>query len=457
MDTTYEQFVIGLAAPAARMLGADERAFGMGLAPVRARDLLRAMCGLETVSQARMFLGTLASWGMRAEWAQYTHHATWTPDPHDPSVVRKAAVAKALRTAFDDRAMVALDACRAATIAGWVFAAGLVTRDDGLTLAGPALIAAAAKQHRSWADLAEMLILSAGFAMQAMDEEAIAEVRALARGEGGWEGLAWPAKMSVPADADADADAADADDDDDDAAEDGDEDDDAGPEFDPETDAANAAAAVAYALEFAAENADTASGAPTMILALELTVDCPGCARPVHVDRIADAATCAHCATVIALAADDWDYFFADDARKRRKEPHPDDDLTNDFGERFFSRRRTRVVAAPTCPCGATLPVPDAPGPLACACGRVATVRAADVAARAITRAARLVIDAPTAPIPGAPLDAPCAACGAAIPLARTTPRIAACPACAARSYIDDARWFAWHGSPRRATSFVIA
>lgn len=442
MDATYEQFVIGLAAPAARMLGADERAFGMGLAPARARDLLQAVCGLDTAGQARSFLGALASWGMRAEWAQYTHHATWTPDPHDPSVVRKAAVAKALRAAFEDRAMVALDACRAATIAGWVFAAELVTRDEGLRLAGPALIAAAAQKHRSWADLAEMLILSAGFAMQAMDAAAIAELRALAQGEGGWEGLAWPDALAVPDEPDN----ADPDRDDDDDPDDDDDDD-----PDDDTAAANAAAADAYAIECAAE--DTATAA--LVLAIELTIDCPGCARPVHVDRITGTVACAHCATAIALGATDWAYFLARIARDRRTTPHPDDELTNDFGPRFFARQRTRVVASPACTCGAPLPIPSSPGELRCACGRITQVRAADVLARAISRTARFVIDPPS-PAPDAPAATPCIACGAAIPRAHVASRIAACPTCAARSYVDDAHWFAWHGSPRRATSFLI-
>jgi len=396
--TAREQLAIALAAPIVRHQGGDDRSFGGGLVAERAASLLDALFMVKTAEDARALLASFGEHGQRAEWTQYRHHAggAWKPGPEDESVVRKAAYTIAHRDELGDRGLVALDAMRSCAIAGWSFAAGLLPREQALAAIGHGLLASVVKVHKSWAQVAAQLRLAFGFTEGAVPADVDAAISALETGDGPWRDLAWPPKVG-PAPAKAARD---------------DEDDD--------------------------EDEQGAAAPP--LVALRLTVDCPGCGLPLSPPTIGPAARCRHCATEVAFAPDDWTYFFARPVRT----PNADDPYINDFGKRFFSRTDVRAVESIACPCGAPLALPASPGVLACGtCGAITDVRVPDDHARAIHPRVRLVLE----PRPARrEVAARCAACDAALPT--TTERIVRCPGCATRTFID-------HAAARRPTWFL--
>lgn len=411
--TRYEAFAIALAAPVVRHQGANDRVFGGEIEPEHARNVLRVLFRIESADDAVSFLESTAEHGQRAEWTQYATHTAggWKPGPEDHAVTRKTEFVLQNAEKLGQRGLLALDAMRAASIAGWCERAGYLGHADALRAIGLRLLKRTADEHRSWEDLAEQLRLAFGFTEGAVPKAMEAVIASLLTDASPWNDTNWPSSKQLRA------------------------------------------PAKAKTKKVTAEDGPLDPNRPLAIVAFALSLDCRGCGAPASVLGLAPEAVCALCGSKNAVEPS-WDYYLKDDVANRKLGVGEDDPITNDFGDAYFSRRDVRQVTSIRCACGNVLPTPTEPGDHACnACGGGVRAREADPAARSIDPNARWIVES-IAPTSLETPSFPCAACGAS--LSDASAPIVRCTSCDVRTFVDDATWQRVHGSPRRRTTYVL-
>jgi hypothetical protein len=161
------------------------------------------------------------------------------------------------------------------------------------------------------------------------------------------------------------------------------------------------------------------------------------------------------CGAHVPLTEDDWVYLLKNDVRRFAPEKEGKGELTQDFGEKWFSRRSVQREA-PRCPrCDGALALEAllaaAPRQTTFACGACdepISLRAADDALKALHPQARAIAGELANGFTARPADVTCLGCGASV-RADGTSRILRCD-CGARTFIDDAAWRAIAGPARR-------
>ena len=358
-----------------------------------ARARIDALFGARDAASVERVLAWLVSAGLRQEWVYFEYYVSrglLKAEARDRARARKFAFIMANRARVGARGVLALDTMRACALAEWSVTAGWLSRSRATAQVAP-LVSSALGAHASWSEVSEQIVLGLEYAEGELDDELRARVLAL--------GGPWPSEAP--------------------------------------------AASLAPGEE-----------PPSLVLALRLAVDCPGCGYAVSFPGLVDHAACRVCATEIALAPDEWSYFFSDQVREVREGAEGFDPIVNDHGVRFFSRTMTRAVPAAACGCGAPLAL-SGPGTLVCVCGRGHRVRVADGRALAVDEAARLVVEALPKP-PDSSATFACASCGHDQPLGADPSRVRVCSACHERTYVDDAAHARSFDPPRRPTFYLV-
>jgi hypothetical protein len=411
-------YVLAFASPFARLVGDDPAAFGT-MPAERARALLSALFRATSRDGTEAILEWFVKTGQRYDWSTYKTHAgtgAWKPNRRDTTVFRKAQYAIRHRGEMGEHALVAYDAARACAVAGWAVSAGFLSEAQAIR-AVKGLVADALAKHASWKDFVHHAVLGLRFTQGEAGEELVPALKALEDTP-----LAWTHELPK----------------------------------------ASGAAKAERSKERPEAPSEPGVDAPPVILELSLSVDCRGCEQALSVRAIAPSETCPTCGLETRFDPSDWRYYFAKDAGERRKGHGEEDPFTNDFGDRFFSRRVMRRRDAVPCPCGAALPlemITATRGELKCAyCGCAFGVREADELARAIDPKAVVVVEERPLSPTGSETYA-CAACGGTHPLGALADggRVRECNAGKGRTFVADVDWWKAYGRPRRASMYLIA
>jgi Protein of unknown function (DUF1266) len=409
MTTTFEDYIRVIASPVAWSRTLDKES---------ARESLEILFAVKTKAELCAILDWFANLGCRTDYASYEAHAggAWQPDANDRYVFRKAAFTIANRAKMKGRALLALDAMRASALVGWGVIAELTSEAEAVKHAAP-IVKLALEKHESWIQFSEQLLLGLEFAEGEIDPL----LRDAVLGLGSKAHPRWPDANAIPKPTEEEA-----------------------------------ARTPKESADVAGGKTVSSTAGKITVLALKLSVDCPGCEHALSVGDITGRASCRHCGTSVVLDAKHWRYFFAEDARKRKLGFGGDDPITNDFGDQFFSRRVTTKVSAPACVCGNSLPLERlAVGILTCSCGRSHSVREADARASAIDANVLWVVAPLPKPIdPKATFD--CAGCDASSLVGDDPTRVHSCSACKALTFVDDQAFAKSFDPPRRPTFHVV-
>jgi hypothetical protein len=409
-------YLLAFASPFARLMGDDPAAFGT-MPAERARALISSLFRATSRDATEAILEWFVKTGQRYDWSTYKTHAgtkAWKPNRRDTTVFRKARYAIEHRDEMGGNALVAFDATRACAIAGWAVSAGFLSEAQAIR-AVKDLVAEALAKHASWQDFVRHAVLGLRFTQGEAGEELVPALKTL-------EDTALPWAHELPK--------------------------------------ASGATKASASKERPEAPAEPGVATPPIILELSLSVDCRGCEQALSLRAVGPSERCPTCGQETRFDASDWRYYFGKDAVDRRKGHGEDDPFTNDFGDRFFSRRVMRRRDAVKCPCGASFPldrVEATRGDLKCdSCGRTSRVREADELARAIDSKAILVVEERPPPRSGSETYT-CAACGGAHPLGELADRVRECSAGKGRTFVADVDWWKAYGRPRRASMYVIA
>jgi ribosomal protein S27E len=373
-----------------------------------ARARIETLFAAKCASDLEPIFDWFATIGNRRDYLSYEAHAggAWKPEPRDRGIFRKAAFTIEHRDRMKGRGLVALDAMRACALAGWAVTAEFFDEARAAELVTP-IVTQAFTLHTSWRDFSEQLLMGLEFASGTVEPGLRAAIQSL-------DGPTWPTPDALPK--------------------------------------------PARSTRHKGKKQPSPPSLPSLpvTLAMRLSVDCPGCELALSFDGIAEHASCVHCGYEVTLSPKDWAYFFEDDAMNRRAGEGEDDPITNDFGDRFFSRRFTSKVRAPACPCGTTIdPISLAPGRVTCGCGRSSLVHAAGAHAKAVDPGARFVITPLPRPIDPSATFA-CAACDATQLLGDNPSRVRTCNTCKAPTFVDDIAHQRSFDPPRRRTFYLV-
>lgn len=407
---TVREFALALARPLVRRAGNDETVLGGVRDRARARELLAKLWAARTPGEVVSVLDYLSGWSTANELDSYLQSAAtmgWKPHERDLTMVRKAAMAPAIRAEVGERALLGWDVSRYALVVGWAAIAGLLDEAKGLALLR-AKLDELRGLRKSFADVAREVALGHRWTFGSEDQELDRVIAALPP-------LPWPRTLKGPAAKSS--------------------------EDDEGLDAAILAERPAP-LE-----------APVS-LAVSVSVDCPACGSPLHFRELAAGETCP-CGARVPMEREDWVYLLEADVRRFAPEQEGNGELTQDFGDKWFSRRSVRREA-PRCPrcdgalaLDALLAAATSGSSLACgACHEPVRVRAADDVLRAIHPEARAIAGEVAQGYTVRPADVACLGCGSIL-RAGGASRILRCT-CGARTFVDDAAWRSIAGPERR-------